>query len=153
MFGIISSKMYNDLGILNPPVLPLQKGNDYKTFTQDLKTLKNLEITQACDVPQLGYLHKHRLITYKWQVLHNQRLRDYYLSFMTEECFNELVSLFLVDELKTDNDRHNENFFLYKKRTSDKYEGVFAIDSAGFVVFFAREYPCVCPCNCICSVV
>ena len=47
---------------------------------------------------------------------------------MTEECFEELITIMLLDELRTDPDRHWGNYFMYATKGSNKYEGIIPID-------------------------
>ena len=54
---------------------------------------------------------------------------------MTEDCLEQLKNMFLADELRTDIDRHSKNYFFYKNKDSEKYEGVIVIDLDQMVIF------------------
>jgi hypothetical protein len=51
------------------------------------------------------------------------------LEYITPKCLEELIALFLADELRTEVDRHDANYFFYKKPKSEKFEGIIAIDN------------------------
>ena len=47
---------------------------------------------------------------------------------MTKKCLNDLINIFLLDELRMDVDRHCHNYILYKKYGEEKYQGVIPFD-------------------------
>ena len=61
-------------------------------------------------------------------IFKNEKLKSSLLSFMTNDCLEQLQNVYLVDELRTDTDRRYKNFYLWKNPDSEKYEGVIAID-------------------------
>jgi len=133
IMAISMSKLYNEAGVLTPPIHPLlikDKKAKY-TFGQDINSIKGIEVQQR------NKIESFRIIAYrnyedkprsKWKVINDQTLKSRFLEFMTEECLDELINLHLVHELTTQFDGHAGNDFLYKKPDSDKYEGVITID-------------------------
>lgn len=157
--GYVSSKMYNDLGILTPPQYimkrPTQSTNPYvsshATFLAQSVLTTGLVVKSALKVfddirfpkethhpptqihnPPLAVLIK------KWEILHNKNLQNFFLEFCTPECLDELIGLFLADEVRGDADRHGLNYFFYKHMGSDKFEGIIPIDldNMGAVFYF-----------------
>ena len=47
---------------------------------------------------------------------------------MTRDCLNQLIKMFLVDELRTELDRHWGNYFFVKKSNEEKFSSIIAID-------------------------
>ena len=137
-YSIATSKMYNELGLINPQVFPIHRmlqtkqGAIYRpaTITQDVKSIKSIRSTLGADADFLEEAPFTKDdIKDKWSVLHNKDLRDYYLQYMTEECFEEFVNYFLLGELRTDDDGHAYNYFFYKiSPYTRKFEGVIPID-------------------------
>ena len=135
MTGLACSRMLNDLGIATPIIVPLKHADEPNTFytaSQDLSKLecKGLDIKCAINVPQaIGSLYKNvtNLHNEIWDCFHPE-VHDILREFMTEECFNELVTKALLDEIRTYTDSHFGNIILYKTKGSDKYEGIIPID-------------------------
>lgn len=128
-----ASQMYNDLGILTPP-LTLMKIKDNKhprgtlyALSQDVTSIPVYQATLAADVLRKTFSKRSRFNT-KWDILTSSRIRDAFLSIMTPDCLNQLIDIFLLDELRTDVDRHMENYFLVKLPHEDKYSSIIPID-------------------------
>ena len=49
---------------------------------------------------------------------------------MTEDCFNQLVNMYLLDIITTQRDRHYANYFLLKIKNDKLWQGIVAIDNA-----------------------
>ena len=134
---IVASKMYNDLGIVTPPVsvvltedqkflekLKNRFNPNIATMSQDIKSIDGFFVDLAQHFHKVRSDRFETYPNYKWEVLYNSDLKKLFLSFMTPECLEELVNVFLLDELRTDVDRHTANYFLVKGFNSDRYEYV-----------------------------
>lgn len=132
--SIATSKMYNDVGISTPELYLFKPIKGKVTLlSQDVMSLDRLfDITIAMDCPDVrSRRHKfgerfHNY--YKWQVLIDPQAQSLLREYMTEDCCNQLINLFLADELRTDSDRHHGNYFLYKTPNAKKFEGIIPID-------------------------
>lgn len=133
MVDIASSKMYNDIGIPTPPVymLDILSKPNIQTGTQDVNSVKGIEFTIAHSsiVENEVFSCNKEINNNKWDTLYDNYLKEELLQFMTDECFEQLITLHLIDELRTECDRHLGNYFFYKKPDSKKYEGVLPIDN------------------------
>ena len=129
---MVSSMLYNDIGVFTPKVASMINENVSGAFllSQDVKELKKQGVITEIAL-QTGVNKAFNNIpneAYMWSPLYDDNLKETFLEFMTDECLEELTTMFLLDELRTDADRHRCNFFLYKKKGSPKYEGVIPID-------------------------
>lgn len=131
--GVCASRMYNDLGIINPPITLMRikdkehpKGNLY-TLSQNVNSIPVYKATLASQVLQKAFPKSMRFYS-KWDILSNNALRSRFLKYMTPECLNQLIDIFLLDELRTDVDRHTDNYFLIKLPNEDKFSNVIPID-------------------------
>lgn len=136
--AIVSANMYNEIGLATPQIkyIKTQKPTPYRsqTIQQNISNIPNLNTTMAKDDLEYMQITKEFWGNYKWEIFYNISFRMKLLSFMTKECFDQFTSMFLVDELRTDGDRHNQNFFLYKYPHEGKYNGVIAIDNENMEV-------------------
>ena len=128
--SIAASRMYKELGIITPPVFILkhQVKNLTDTIQQDVTYFDNFSTVLAADEVAFEKLDKKVFGKYKWQMFFDTELEMEFLKFMTPDCLEQLKNVFLVDEIRTDSDRHNRNYFFYRGKNSDKHEGVIAID-------------------------
>lgn len=135
--SVASSKMYNEVKISTPPVFLLNDSNKYSisTIQQSVYGFKNAIITLADTDFEFAKIDKKLFGKFKWQMFYDSRLIQEFLKFMTPECFEQFQNMFLVDEMRTDVDRHRKNYFLYKRPGSDKYEGIIAIDLEQMIIF------------------
>lgn len=133
---IASANMYNAIGIPTPPVHTIEKPaggcqrqNVISLASQDVNSIEGIKFDVADKLLSQPDIVRNRLLTmYKWDPLYDTHLQRVLLTYMTKECFEQLVGLFLVDELRGDTDRHENNYFFYKSEGSEKYEGVLPID-------------------------
>lgn len=137
---IASSQMYNDIGVTTPPVSTIElpqkgifKGDNTVLVNQDLNSIGGLKFTQA-----IKFFNNKEITNYvystgnrkdRWESLYNSDTRRIFEKYMTRECFDDLISLMLVDELRSERDRHSGNFFFYQSKGSNKFEGVVPIDN------------------------
>lgn len=128
---IASSELFNNSGILTPPIF-VTKPNGISSYSQIAQDVR-LPIFSEC-IPAGSIGEYIDLITQpfpsedKWEILRNPKIREYFLEFVTEDCLNQIVSAFLIDELRSECDRHINNYFLYKLPGSTKYNGIILID-------------------------
>lgn len=130
---IIFSKMYNKCGVLSPPIF-ICKNNSNEIFqlTENVKKLtdfKDCIHPDSTDCTFKNITNKSTKTINNIKNITNKDFKDAFLEIMTPECYDKLASLFIIDELRTESDRHTKNYFLYKLKNSDKFNGVIAIDS------------------------
>ena len=128
--SIASSKLYEKVGILTPPVSFIAKKDRYSIQTiqpnvEDINTVKTILANNDIEYRKI---QTRAFGKYKWRLFYDKSLIDTLLKFMTPSCLTALQNMFLVDELRTDGDKHLKNYFFYKSKDSDKYEGIIAID-------------------------
>lgn len=139
--GMMSSKMYKDLGILTPeyylgkseprPVKP-----SLYTLSQKIHQTKNYDVKSAYRVlgmmiQQFQYSNDYRK---KWDIINRPDVREQFLKYMTEDCLDELIGLFLADELRTESDRHTSNYYLAVNRKTGLAEHVISIDHDNMLI-------------------
>ena len=146
VFGKASSEMYNKIGIPTPRNILLRDtdSNELYTASQDITLLndEDMEIVCAHFAPEIQHLKKDFTkikVDNKWSILYNEEEKQKFLQHMTESCFDDIICILLLDELRTDPDRHWRNYFLYRKKGATKYEGVIPIDLE-FAYFTSREF-------------
>ena len=133
---IASANMYNNIGIPTPPIYTIEKEaegclkrNVISLASQDVSSVKGFLFSIANDLVSQQPMRNQRLFSmYKWSPLYDSDLQKTFLQHMTKECFDQLVGLFLVDELRAEHDRHENNYFFYKSKEADKFEGIMPID-------------------------
>ncbi len=128
--SIASSKLYEKAGILTPPVSFIAKKDRYSIQTiqpnvEDINTVKTILANNDIEYRKI---QTRAFGKYKWRLFYDKSLIDTLLKFMTPSCLTDLQNMFLVDELRTDGDKHLKNYFFYKSKDSDKYEGIIGID-------------------------
>ena len=128
-----SSKMYRDLGITTPPVYYMMVNGILTKrpalISQDLYSIKQIDVALCSKLKAIKKMRLplNKIIT-PYDVLYEKEIKDYCLTFMTETCYEDLISLFMLGDLRTDSDIHPDNYFLYKKQGEKKYSGVIPID-------------------------
>ena len=128
-----SSKMYRDLGITTPPVYYMMVNGMFRKkpalLSQDLYSIKQIDVALCSKLRAIKRMRLplNKIIT-PYDVLYEKEIKDYCLTFMTEGCFEELVNMFMLGDLRADSDIHPDNYFLYKKQGEKKYSGVIPID-------------------------
>ena len=135
--SVASSRMYKKMGI-NTPELYLLNNKDKQitvTFQSDVSSIAGFITTLAADSVQYKKFIQQAFGRNKWEIFYNQDLIHKLLQFMTPQCLEQFQNIYLVDELRTDNDRHTHNYFFYRTPNSDKYQGIIAIDLDNMVVY------------------
>ena len=128
--SVVSSKLYEDVGILTPPVYMIS-GKDkksIKTIQQGVEDIDGFETLLANEDVEYTKIQKKVFGKFKWQLFYDEELICDLLKSMTPSCLTQFQNMYLVDELRTDIDRHTKNYFFYKTKNSKKYQGVIAID-------------------------
>jgi hypothetical protein len=146
MMEFATGKMYNAIGIPAIPTYSLETiGNGamkYKLMSQNLHSIQDLIFTIAGEVIKTKDISHYRVINdYKWAIFYDQELKDIFLKYMTPECFEMLGALYLIDELRTEVDRHEDNYFLVKGPNDRKYKGIIALDNELSELFLSDNAP------------
>lgn len=155
---IASSEMYNELGIITPHLHLLTSqaypedniantsnnkvSSHSSIFTATINALNIPGYECVCANDVLGGLEsKYGKPDFrdKWDVLYDEDMQSDFLQIMTKECFDMLINIFLLDELRTDSDRHTFNYILYRKKGSEKYEGVIPFDLENISLLVAEK--------------
>ena len=131
--SVASANMYNSIGLTTPPISILKtplffKAKTTQTLQQDATQFQELECAVARKNKEYMKMTYQFMGRYKWEILYDSNFRFDLLKIMTFDCVDQLISMFLVDELRTDCDRHTNNFLLYKQKGHEKFEGVIPID-------------------------
>ena len=130
---IASSKMYGKLGIITPPVYFMKRKGLIEKYpcriSQDALLLDGLHCEPTLNIKPLQDLPIEMSTKLNpYEILYDKNIKEHLLQIMTEECFLELVNIFLAGDLRTDADMHPDNYFLYKEECQDKFTGVMPID-------------------------
>ena len=135
IYGIASSKMYHDLGIATPQTFAVKSRRDIEDEieigSQDACSIPGIIVAKPKDVINDILIHFKNLKGKQnntWDCLCNTELRELLLQAITPECLDQFVNILLLDTLRTDSDRHIENYFFYKLPDSNKFEGIIPID-------------------------
>lgn len=136
--GAASSKMYNEAGILTPQIYIIKDKDKAfsSTLQQDVSSIDFLYTALAGSNYEYSQIVHEFFGKEKWAVFYDTNLVRRFLQFMTPDCLEQLKNVFLLDELRTDCDRHTKNYFFYKQKDADKYEGIIAIDLEQMSIFF-----------------
>ena len=126
--SVASSRLCAAAGILTPPVFILKNKNRISTLQSNVEEIDGIETILAQDDIEYTKIQKKLFGKFKWQMFYDEELIFELLKFMTPDCLTQFQNMFLVDELRTDVDRHTKNYFFYKTADSKKYQGVIAID-------------------------
>lgn len=128
--SVASSKMYKDAGIYTPEVYLLRSENKslVNTIQEDITNINGLETNLPNDDLEYMKIGQKVYGKFKWQLFYDRGLESQFLKFMTPACLEQLKNIFLADEVRTDVDRHHLNYFLYKRKGKNKYEGVIVFD-------------------------
>ncbi len=128
-----TSAMYNKLGIPTPPshiIKTTKDTNPYLSATKSLFSLNDFIFEMAQSAAKTKDIIYYKCINdTRWGILYDQELKERFLRYMTPECYEQLCNLYLVDELRSEADRHENNYFFYKSPTSEKFEGIIPIDN------------------------
>lgn len=137
---IASSRMYNEIGIPTPPVnvVELPKQGVFQRpqnviINPNVRNIKGLQFTSATDFFRredvTRFVFDSVNSKFKWAPLYDNSFRRFFEQYMTRECYDQLIALMLADELRSERDRHTGNYFFYKKKDSNIFEGVIPIDN------------------------
>ena len=128
--SIASARLCEKSGILTPPIYMLRGKNkkSIKTLQQNVGDIDGIETILARDDIEYSQIQKKVFGKFKWQMFYDEELVRDLMRFMTLDCLTQFKNMFLIDELRTDVDRHTKNYFFYKTKDSKKYQGVIAID-------------------------
>ncbi len=128
--SIASSRLYGHVGIATPPVSFVEKKDKYtmQTIQQNVEGIGGLETILADDDIEFRKIQTQAFGKYKWQLFYDARLIANLLRFMDAECLTQFQNMYLVDEMRTDGDKHLKNYFLYKSKESERYQGLIAVD-------------------------
>ena len=135
--AVASSRMYNAIGI-NTPLLYVAKSKKLgytKTIEKEVGSIKNLVCELAGSNVQFAKIETKAFGKDKWALFYDDDLIRQLLKFMLPECLEALKDLFLVDELRTDVDRHINNYFFYKLPEDERYRGIIAIELEQMVIY------------------
>lgn len=158
--SVVSSKLCEDVGILTPPVYMLsgKDNKSIKTLQQSVEDIDGFETLLANEDVEYTKIQKKVFGKFKWQLFYDEELIADLLKSMTPSCLTQFQNMYLVDELRTDIDRHTKNYFFYKTKDSKKYQGVIAIDlelmaiytycgaqKGDFINFLAQPYQTALP--------
>lgn len=141
--NIAISRMFNDLhtehkdfSYITPPVYTIaqnKKNPTLSTITQDINSIDN-----SCEYV-VGYnLHQlrrdiHMLLSdsnrrYRWEILYNEDIRQAFLKYMTETCYDKLVGLYILGETRTEKDLNKGNMVFVRKKYGKKFVDVIPLD-------------------------
>lgn len=130
---VASAKMYRKIGFTTPPLYTLKETNnigreDCFIISQNIKEIGGYDFITEEDLmlSEIGVFPS--INGSDFAPLYDESVRDRLLEFMTEECLDERIGLGLNDCIRTEMDRHGENCYYYKRRESEKYEGIVPID-------------------------
>lgn len=131
---IVLGKVYNDKGInsnISYPVLQEERSryDSVKVLSQDISKLKGMDVKIADKA--IGKVFDKYLLANQvspWEILNNPTAKSEMLEYVTEECFNKIISMHLLDNLLTSADRHSNNYFMVRNKGSEKWEDIIAID-------------------------
>lgn len=136
LVAVASSRMYNEADIQTPQIFLVGGDkNVVQTIQEDVSENDDFETTLAGDDVEYTKIGWNVFGKFKWQIFYDANYQYGLLKLMTEDCLEQLKNMFLADELRTDIDRHTKNYFFYKKKGSDKYEGVIVIDLDQMVIY------------------
>lgn len=133
--SLASQKYCDAVDITTPPLFYMQADKQTQEpnespgyiLSQDICSLGKLRSCLPYDL--YGHtLKKYEKHSGKWEILNFPELKEFFLKYMTPECLDELIGVFLMDELRTDTDRHTFNYYLVKNPLSRKFEKVITFD-------------------------
>ena len=136
--SVVSSQMYRQVGINTPQVclLGTEDKKVVNTIQEDVTGIASVETILAFyDTLYNAKIDSVGFGRFKWQIFYDRSIEEMFLKFMTPNCLEQLKDIFLADELRTDIDRHLENYFLVKRKGSEKYEGIIVVDLDQMIIY------------------
>ena len=141
-----TGKMYNDIGIPTLPTYSLETdglgARKFKTISQNVHSVKGLLFSIAAEIlhdPEFSYFRVKN--DYKWAVFYDKKLQQIFLKYMTPDCLEILEALFLIDEIRTEVDRHEDNYFLVKGPNDRKFKSIISLDNELGEIFLREPAP------------
>ena len=106
--SIASSRLYEKIGILTPPVSFVAKKDSYtiQTIQPNVEDIEGVETILANSDIEYKKIETRVFGKFKWELFYDEGLIATLLKFMTPSCLTALQNMFLVYELRTDGDRH-----------------------------------------------
>ena len=146
MMEFATNKMYNKIGIPTIPTYSLQTSEDasseFKIISQNLHSVQDFIFSIAGEIIKTKDISHYRVVNdYKWAIFYDQELKDIFLQYMTPDCLEMLGALYLIDELRTEVDRHEDNYFFVKGHKDRKYKGIMALDNELSAVLLFDKIP------------
>ncbi|MBQ7351274.1 MAG: hypothetical protein IJW59_00180 [Clostridia bacterium] len=146
--NITSSELFSNCGLLCPPIYLAKKDNPYTTkteyyeATEDLKSIKKFTSCYEGRIVFPRFKLREKIektlksSSDRWEdVLTNPDMKEAFLHFMTEECYEQYLNMFLIDILRTEDDRHSGNYFLYKtQKIGSNFAGIIPIDLESTII-------------------
>ena len=140
---IFMGRVFNDLGINSTIAYPMMCKSSIDSSahaiscvaTQDISNLNGGKIIS--DDAQLiirNLNYEYNFDTSIWSLVTRPDIKACLLTIMTEECYNKMVNLFLLDNLVSSIDRHGQNYRFVKNTTSNLWEDVIALDHEGISI-------------------
>jgi len=139
------SDIFAKLGVNTVKPYPLQlkpkrngKIPPYATATQDLNRLKGLYVRsgydyslEEYDLTRMGCPDENASA---FDILLNPNVREECLKYMTPECYDDFINLYLAGTLCTAWDRRNANYFFCKTPNASKQESVISVDNESTLI-------------------
>lgn len=157
---IATSQMYNSIRFATPPIYIMKNSGTQQIslLSQDVNTLDdNLEFAIATNIIDKDPFFKNAEYSRPTNIIFDMDVREKWQSIMTNECIEQFILMFLLDEIRTECDRFGRNYFFYRGKGQQKWEGVIAIDNElmyiitpsdnkfatkeGFQSFLSLHYP------------
>ena len=134
MMEFATDAMYKEIGIPVLPIYPLEtdgKGDKkFKTISQHVYDIDGLIFAISGEIQKDRDFSYFRVFNdYKWAMFYDKKLQEVFLKYMTPECFEMLGALYLIDELRTEVDRHEDNLFYAKDYEDRKLSTILAFDN------------------------
>lgn len=141
-----TENLYNEVGIPTIPTYTLDSNgyfmSPYKILSQDVYSIAGLNFKLAKDtLKKLDILEYKLTSKFSWSIFYDKNLQETFLKYITPECLEMLETMFLIDELRTEVDRHDENYFLVNQPSEDKASGILAFDNELAEILITKKAP------------
>ncbi len=135
--AIASARMYKQIGIATPPITQIlftSPVDIVQSIQPDVSNFEDKEVKLANEVCEFKNIAQDIMGKYKWEMFEDD-VKAVLLTKLTPECLIQLQNIFLIDELRSDNDRHYKNYFFYREENAKKWQGVIVIDLEQMVAY------------------